>query len=225
MRDLCLVACCLLCAATTGRAAEPPPPRPTLPQLLGSFAKAPGFEAAFHEEKHLGLLAAPLRSSGRLYYRQGGWMARRTAEPAWSVVLIEPGRVSFADERGVQAYDLRSHAPIRQLVDGFVSVLGGQTKTLEALYHLDFQPTDRPGGWRLVLRPKKGPLVKAVARVVLAGRGLVVDELVVVEADGDRTVTRFSAPDHRRRFSEEEARRIFSVRPWQGSEPRGRTQP
>src|SRR5262249_34114382 len=70
--------------AAAGAAAAPP----TLAALLEGFRTMPGFEARFEEEKTLALLAAPLKSRGRLYFAPPATLLRRVEAPDPHDILI-----------------------------------------------------------------------------------------------------------------------------------------
>lgn len=201
-------------ALATGPAAAPGDAQaPDLASLLATFAAMPGMEAGFVEDKHMALLAAPLRSEGRLYYAPPGHLARHTTKPAPSVLLVEPDAVRFGDERGTETVDLAAKPVVRLFVESFVEILRGDRAALERLYAMSFQalPDARAGAWSLVLRPRISPMDKVFDRMELRGVGLAVHEMVMFERDGDRTDTRFTDVDPARRFSPEERARLFTL--------------
>jgi hypothetical protein len=123
-----------------------------LPTLLAAFAAMPGLEASFVEEKHLGMLARPLTSSGTLYFTQPGLLHRRIDTPRPSTVVITPDTLRFTDESGTEEIDLRARADVRLFVESLVWVLAGDQAALDATYAAEFSL--EPEGWRLVLTPR-----------------------------------------------------------------------
>lgn len=188
----------------------PPAPAPGLEALLAAFAEMPGLQARFVEEKHLALLAVPLRSEGALYYAPPGHLVRHTTKPARSVLLVEPDRVRFGDDRKVETIDLGSRPVVRMFVESFVKILQGDEAALRRLYTI--QLVERPGGdraWSLSLRPRISPMDKIFERIDLEGVGLSVSTMTMTEVDGDRTVTTFADVDTARVFSAAERSRLF----------------
>ena len=228
---------------------------PSAPQtasaLLAWFRKSPGLQAHFVESKQMALLAAPLRSEGRLYYVAPGRLARHIDKPSKSVVLIEPHRVRMLDGGVWQAIDLKTRPVVRRFVGSFVSLLRGDEVQLRKLYAISYTRVPRPVAkarptapstgsttgtvkaistaastglptaaasapnftWRLQLRPKVAPLNKVVKVLELAGSGLVVRTMRMLENDGDETVTTFSQVDAARRFSPAERAALFFMTP------------
>jgi hypothetical protein len=54
---------------------------------------------------------------------------------------------------------------------------------------------------------------RVLRRVTVRGRGAVIERMAILEVSGDETVTTFSDVDTSRRYTDAEARRIFTVRP------------
>ncbi|MCB9726978.1 MAG: outer membrane lipoprotein carrier protein LolA [Deltaproteobacteria bacterium] len=223
-RSLALASGLLLLALVGARAqaAEPTPTRTpapdatpvTLDSLLGAFQKMPGLEARFVEAKHLALLAAPLESSGHLYFVPPGLLARHTEAPSPSRVVIAPDAVRYSDAEGSGRIDLSARPDVRTFVESFVRVLAGDREGLARIYELKFQPpgADDPR-WTLELVPRGPPLRELVTRLRIRGQGLAVEEIRVDEASGDYSVTRILEADPQRRFTPEERARLFDVSP------------
>ncbi len=195
-------------------AATPAAEAVTLESLLGAFQKMPGLEARFVEDKHIGLLAAPLQSAGRLYFVPPGLLARHTDTPTKSSVVIAPDAVRYSDSEGSGRIDLSARPDVRLFVESFVRVLAGDRAGLEQIYALRFDPAAPDGqGWALELEPRGPPLKALVTRLRIRGRGLAVTEIRVDEASGDYSVTRILEADPQRRFTPDERKRLFDVAP------------
>jgi hypothetical protein len=179
--------------------------------LLAAFARMPGLEARFEEEKHLALLAAPLRTRGTLYFMPPGHLARVVEGPEGSVVTISPTELRMADADGEQTIDLRSNADVRAFVTSLVCVFTGDEAELERSYALAY---DRDAeGWTLTLTPREPPLSEMMRELRLRGSGRAVKELLMREPNGDRTATRILRADAERRFTPEEQARLLGIRP------------
>lgn len=206
-----LVSVTLLLAPAVSQAEEAPPSSdpPTVSSLLASFAQMPGLEARFEEEKHIALLAAPLKSQGRLHFARPDRMLRRTTSPTTAAVLIRDGELSFSDGQRSDQLDLSSSPVVRHFVQSFVALLAGDEETLQRLYDITLTVGD--DGWEMVLRPRPAALRRVLTELRVRGRGVELAELRVREASGDETITTFTEVDASRRYSPAEIEQIFRL--------------
>lgn len=186
----------------------------TLDELLGRFAGMSGLQAVFREEKRMALLAAPLVNEGTIYFVPNGKrsrLARHTTKPARSVVLIDGSALKLADDAGREEIALDKSPAVRLFVDSFVRIFAGDREALATMYAMELQAAGQR--WTLKLKPKVAPLDKLIERVEIAGDGVVIATMRVVEIGGDESVTTFSAVDPRRKFTAEELTALFSLPP------------
>lgn len=200
-------------AAAPAFAQETPPAALAAPasadDLFAAFATMPGLEARFVEEKHIGLLAAPLRSEGTLYFMPPGTLARRVERPSPSQVLITPEAVHFSDGGGAQTIPLASRPELRALIESMVWLLAGDATSLRAAYAVGYETDgDR---WTVTLTPSHAPLTELIAEMRIVGAGLTVSEVTVTETTGDETVTRIVDADPAREFDADEREALFST--------------
>ena len=223
---------CALCAwpwaAQAGHAARKRPvavapapkpaaaaPRPAAPAvdlsgLLKAFAQAPGVYAQFVERKQMALLAAPLESSGMLYFAAPGLLARHTLAPEPGVLVVEPNQVRMFDGKHWEVMDLRGKPVVRLFVESFVRILQGDETALRQLYTIDFKnEPGMPSRWLLTLRPKVAPMDKLIDRLDLHGDGLVMDRMRIIEVGGDETTTSFQRVDIARQYTAAEKAKFF----------------
>ena len=179
--------------------------------LLDAFSKMPGLEAGFVEDKEMSLLAAPLRSEGRLYFMPKGYLLRRVSSPSVSSVLVTPSTLKINEGDTVQTLDLSERPEAKLLVGSFVSLLAGDRVALEQAYTLDYTklPAKR---WSLVLRPKDDTLKQLVASVRIGGEGLRVSSIIVHDKNGDKTTTTIIDADPNRAFTDSEKTRLFGIK-------------
>lgn len=202
----------LLCALAPALTAQAEPPL-DLDGLLGAFARMPGLEARFVEEKHIGLLAQPLESRGRLYFTHPGLLLRRVESPRVSEVVITTTTLRIKDDNGEQNIDLRARPDIKPFVESLTWLLAGNRKALAEVYALEFKPSG-PGlaaNWQLTLTPKREPLTHLIAFIRVVGSGRSVSEVQVREKSGDETVTRIVEANPARHFDAQEKQRLFGV--------------
>jgi outer membrane lipoprotein-sorting protein len=209
--------------APSQAAAKPPqPPAASAPAdadrpvtdvgvLLDSFARMPGLEARFVEEKHIALLARPLESKGRLYFARPGMLLRRVEEPTASEIVITPSQLKMKDGNGEQSIDLRARADLRPFVESLVWLLAGNREALSSVYGFAFEPAGAGKTWRLRLTPKAGPISKLIQYIQVVGTGLAVARVEVRELSGDETITRIVEANPSRRFTPSELQSFFGI--------------
>lgn len=195
-----------------GRAVRLPVRPADATALFASFAQMDGLEAAFEEEKHISLLAAPLVSRGRLYFMRPGYLARVVLEPEPVTLTISPDELRFAGQDGSEKIDLRQSDEVRLFVTSLVRVFSGDEAELKESFDIVFMgsATDETT-WTLTLTPKKKPLTDMMGELRLLGDGFGVSVIEVREPNGDRSVTRITEADPRRNFTDEEKTRLFGI--------------
>lgn len=179
----------------------------TLEELMHRMATTTGVRASFHETKELALLEAPLESDGKLYFVPPGRMARITTRPGASTLVIDGPKMTFRDETGATDVDLSASRVARTIVENFVVLFNGDLPSLRERYEVAYS-ADGPR-WRMQLLPKGAPLSQFVGEVSLRGDGPALEEMVIVEREGDRTVTRFRDMETGVRFGPEELAKLF----------------
>jgi hypothetical protein len=183
-----------------------------VPGLIPALRRTTTLRSHFHEEKRMAVLAVPLVSEGELYFAAPDRLARVVTAPSPSKMVIEGARLSFRDEHDVRSIPLEQTPVARMLVESLMKILAGDQDGLAALYEMTL--TGHPGGrWRLVLKPRTGPLNELIEDVALSGHGAIVEQLEVRETGGDDTLTSLSAVERDRPFSAEENRRFFGIDP------------
>lgn len=149
-------------------------------------------KAEFSEEKHIALLARPLRQAGTIYFDRSRGIARlsRTPRAERMVLTATTLRIDKGNKR--EEIRLAESKALRGFALVFPALLRGERAELEKEFALRLGGT-AGGAWSLTLTPKDPALCGLVTRVVVSGRGADVVSLEVVEASGDTTSTRFSA--------------------------------
>jgi hypothetical protein len=212
--------CCalLLAAGVTSQSPVPKKARPAdASALFRAMAAMTGLEARFEEEKHVSLLAAPLRSKGRLYFLRdpgagSGHLARIVDEPEKSTLLITPKELHLQNRDGTEVIDLRRSDKVRTFVTSLVHVFAGDEAALAKSYTITFEPDPASeSGWTLALVPRDKPLNQLLKSLRLHGEGEAVVRIEVHEPNGDRTLTRITSADPARRFDAAEQKQLFGI--------------
>lgn len=180
-------------AAPAAPAAAPATAPADLDALLAAFRALPGLEARFTEDKHLALLAAPLRSEGTLRFAPPGHLRRDITAPRPTTLVITPDALHVTEAGATETIDLRARKDVRLFVESLVWILAGDRDRLTATYTLDHRPDPHdPARWTLTLTPRVAPLSDIIATIRLTGAALIVDTIEVTETNGDRTLTRIT---------------------------------
>ena len=209
-----------LLLAGGGRAQQTPPAvspedkrPPDARALFAAFARMPGLEARYAEKKHLSLLAVPLESRGRMYFLQPGYLSRVVEAPEKSTLTITPQKLRMTGRDGVEVIDLNKSDRLRLFVTSIVRVFRGDREPLEKLYRVRYEPSEKNDrDWSLRLLPRQKPLDQMMKALTLRGSGLAVSEIVLVEPNGDRTVTTITVVDPKRVFDAAEKEELFGIR-------------
>jgi len=193
-----------------------PPDGPKRPrdhvELLATFAKMPGLEARFTEEKHLALLVVPLQSRGRLYFLRPGYLLREVEAPEKASLLITPKELRMKGREGTEVIDLQTSDRVQLFVTSLVQVFCGNKEALAKHYKIEFQPDARDEvSWRLVLTPSEKPLQQMLQSLTMRGSGFAVTEIEVKDPNGDRTVTRIVDANTKRHFDADEQLHLFRI--------------
>jgi hypothetical protein len=192
---------------------------PSYAQLFAGFRAMTGLEARFEEEKYLALLAAPLRSSGSLYFLPPSTLLRRVEEPRRQEILIQASRIRISQGAEVQTIDLGVYREIRPLVDSLIWIFTGDLASIEEVYRVEYEVFELGTGeraesrWQMTLSPKRAPLSSLLRKMKVRGAGLTVSSIELIETSGDRTLTHFSHANSRRVFDTAEQLELFGIDP------------
>lgn len=193
-------------------------PRPAdAKALFATMATMTGLEVTFAEEKHVALLALPLKSAGRLYFfRQDrsspGYLARIVETPEKSSVTITPRELRLQNRDGTEVIDLQRSDKVRSFITSLVQVFAGDEAALSKSYRVDYElDAEDTTRWTLTLLPRVEPLDKMLRHLRLVGNGESVARIEILEPNGDRTETRVLTADPQRRFDRAEQKRLFGI--------------
>ena len=201
-----LAAFVLALPATTHAAPSP------LDVLFATVAKSPGLVARFHEEKQIALLVAPLKSDGTVHFDRAKGLARHTLTPSKRSILLAGGTLTIWDGTKAETIALSSQPGLRAFAEAFTMFLAADRAGLEKTFKLDFTG-DPQASWKLKLVPLSPQLKKMVTEMEVAGQGIVLSTLRVVEASGDIGVTTFSDVDTSKQYTPAEAAATFRAPP------------
>lgn len=176
--------------------------------LMARLGAMPGVYARFTEEKTIGLLAKPLVNHGTLHYMPPGKLLRTVDAPYHSQVLLLGDAIHLREGTRSERIDLSTQPAARSFVGSFRSLLAGDRAALAEHFELALEQ-GADDTWTLELRPLTQGMVRIVTKMRISGRGEIVTRLVIEEASGDVSDTRFFEVDPRRQYAADEAERLF----------------
>ncbi|HEY0252580.1 MAG TPA: outer membrane lipoprotein carrier protein LolA [Kofleriaceae bacterium] len=156
---------------------------PTLAHL-----KLDRMRATFTEQKHVALLAKPLRSAGTIYFDRAQGVVRIQTAPKPQQVTVTKTKLVIKSGTRVEEVPLDKSKDLRAFALVFPSLLGGDRVALAASFEIGLYGTDT-GWWALSLTPKSESLKKLLKSVVVIGQKSDPVELKITEASGDVTET------------------------------------
>jgi outer membrane lipoprotein-sorting protein len=174
--------------------------------VLAEFAKVEALSAKFHEEKTMSLLARPIASDGTMHYQKPRKLVRHSNKAS---VLLDGNKLTFGDAKSSQSMDLASQPALRVLVDTFVSVLAGDLAALERVASVTLEA--QGAGYRIHVTPKDAKVKRLVKAMSFDGQGAKLTRMELLDANGDTTVTTFSALTLRKPFSPAEQKQLFRI--------------
>lgn len=204
---LCLLGGLVFTCALPSAHASALPAR--LRELLTAFGRCPGLEANFTDEKKIALLAAPLTSSGKVYFYPPKSLARVVEKPRRSHLVVLGAKIIVREGSQRREVDFSDKPALRGLIGSLLHILAGNAERIESDYHADFK--EDTSGWHLELKPKNTDLRKLLAGLSFSGQDLRLSELRIKEANGDETVSRFSEVNVKRTFSPAEIKEYFEI--------------
>jgi hypothetical protein len=167
--------------------------------------------ADFAEEKHIALLAKPLRQSGQMFFDRTRGVARLTRTPAAERVVLSTTTLRIEKAGKVEEVPLDRSKTLRGFALIVPALLRGDRATLEATFDLDLAGAAKDA-WSLTLWPKDPALCGLLRQVVVAGQGPEVRSLRVEEASGDTTETRLSGTARNEAVPPAEIAQAFGAR-------------
>lgn len=199
-----------LFALVAALAAERAKAEDPLEVLLAGFRSVDALTADFEEEKFIALLAAPLVNRGTIAYAKPGKFIRLTTQPESSAMLVAGGAVLVGTSKKHERIAADANPMVKQFVDAYLGLVAGDRARLEAGFHVKLEGSPR-AAWKLVLVPKAERMRAVFSKIVFEGQAQNVASLVIEEASGDRSVTRFSRVHLRKAFAPDESARIFRL--------------
>lgn len=179
-------------------------------RVNAELRKAGVVRAEFSEEKRIPRMKRALASSGEIVFSGARGLYRRTTAPSEQELIVTRKGIEQRTPSGVERFDLEKQPVARAFVDAFLLVFSGDERALAAQFELAFEGTFEQ--WSMGLVPRKEPLGKLIAYIVVSGKGAEIAEITVVETSGGRTLTKWTRVVLGKALTEDEERRFFGAR-------------
>lgn len=146
---------------------------------------------AFHEQKHIALLARPLQSTGVIYFDRDRGIVRSTSAPHAEKAVLTRTALRIQKGDHVEDIPLDKSKDLQAFALIFPTLLRGERKDIERSFDIALYGR-ADGWWALEFTPRSDSLRALVRRVVVFGRAGELAALQIAEASGDTTDTRLS---------------------------------
>jgi len=159
-----------------------------LERLMQDLAQVKAAEGRFVERKHLGILTAPLESSGTLTYSAPGRLEKHTLTPHDETLVLERDQLTIESRQPKRRRTLllQDYPVIWMFVESIRSTLAGDLTLLQRFYAITLEGEERK--WRLVLKPIDPKMQELIREIRIGGSRSRIDSIEFFEPGGDRSV-------------------------------------
>ena len=164
----------------------------SLDKLMALFSTIEHRAAEFTEIRELALLDNSLESSGTLTFDAPDSLRKSFDPPLGLSYEINGNRLSLHKADGSQETVLLDNAPqLIAYVASLRAVLAGDLSQLELYFDTRLNGTE--AAWLLTLVPKDSKLKRQISHIEISGRQAEIEQFIIIEQGGDRTLTRLQA--------------------------------
>lgn len=146
---------------------------------------------AFHDQKHIALLARPLVSTGVITFDRDRGIVRSTTAPHAEKAILTRTALRIQKGGRVEDIPLDKSKDLQAFALVFPTLLRGERQAIERSFEIALYGR-ADAWWALEFTPRSDSLRVLVRRVVVFGRAGELAALRVAEASGDTTDTRLS---------------------------------
>jgi len=163
-----------------------------LERLMQDLAQVKVAKGRFVERKYLGILTAPLESSGTLTYIAPSRLEKHTLTPRAESLVLEGDQLTMASRAVGKAPErrrtvlLQDYPAISIFVESIRSTLAGDLTLLQRFYEIALDGDERK--WRLVLKPRDPKMLELISEIRIGGSRNWIDSIEFLESGGDRSV-------------------------------------
>lgn len=158
----------------------------TLAQLMQALAQVKAGEGSFVEQRTVQMLERTLVSSGRIAFEAPDTFVRETLKPRRESVKVVGNSVTMSQGNRSRTVALDASPEAALIFEAIRGTLTGNREALEK--HFKPTVTGNAERWSLELVPREVLLRELVVSIRMSGVRALVREVLVVMADGDRSV-------------------------------------
>lgn len=179
----------------------------TLARPAAQLAKAQLLSGKFTHRKHLRELPKPLTATGEFQFARDLGVYWHTEQPFDSVVVLTPsGILEKAEGSQVMQISADDQPAVRMIANVFLALFTLDMNSLEKNFAL-FSVTEGEH-WTIGLKPRGGAIANVFTQATVAGAGDV-EQVVLIDAHGDRTVIDLTAIEYSLSPPDAATRRLF----------------
>src|SRR5262245_50160772 len=164
-----------------------------LARLMQELAAVKTSKGRFVERRYVGILTAPLESSGTLLYVAPDRLEKRTLSPRAESMLLEGDQLTLESEQPKRRRSIRldDYPAVGVFVESIRATLAGDLTALKRVFDIALEGDERR--WRMLLRPGEPKMQELVSEIRISGSRGIIDSIEFLEPNGDRsmmTITR-----------------------------------
>jgi hypothetical protein len=176
------------CASAAVAAESSDPAAWDVQRLMRELAQVKTANARFLERRHLGILTAPLESSGTLVYIAPDRLEKHTLRPRPESLVLERNELTVESKERNQRRTLvlQDYPVIWAFVESIRATLAGDLPALSRFYQVGLDGGERR--WRLSLIPSDPRMQDVVSEIRISGDRSWINAIEMIETGGDRSV-------------------------------------
>ena len=176
------------CASAAVAAESSDPAAWDVQRLMRELAQVKTANARFLERRHLGILTAPLESSGTLVYIAPDRLEKHTLRPRPESLVLERNELTVESKERNQRRTLvlQDYPVIWAFVESIRATLAGDLPALSRFYQVGLDGGERQ--WRLSLIPSDPRMQDVVSEIRISGDSSWINAIEMIETGGDRSV-------------------------------------
>jgi hypothetical protein len=157
-------------------------------RLMQDLAQVKVAKARFVERRYLGILTAPLESSGTLIYIAPSRLEKHTLTPQHESLVLERDQLTIESRQPKRRRTLllQDYPAIWVLVESIRSTLAGDLALLQRFYEIKLEGEEPK--WRLILKPIDPKMQELIREIRIGGSRSRIDSVEFLESAGDRSV-------------------------------------
>ncbi len=182
--------------------------RSTLARPAAQLAKAQVLKGRFTHSKHLSEIPQPLVATGEFVFARDLGVYWHTQQPFDSVVVLTPGGIVQRDE-GAQTLQLSAdeQPAVRVIASLFLAMFTLDVTSLSR--NFDLHGLSQGERWIIGLKPRSSAIASVFRQATVTGSNDV-EQVVLTDAHGDRTVIDLSAIEYSATAAGADVRALFA---------------